>query len=269
MRTQLKEGERLIIEVRKHWIVLSKPFIATACMIFVLQNLSKYNLLGLKETLHKAGLCGIIICALYLIYVWLDRKYDIWAVTNQRVIDESGVVTHKAKESPLEKINNIDVVQTLSGRLMGYGRVQIQTAALEGESWIDFVEKPEALRDAIIRERENLKVQPAQAEGHRTGADTAGEVRETRECPFCAEIILKKARICRFCGREIPEGKTPVIIETLQEKTLQEETLQEKTTPEETPFSEARDEAPLGETPSANAPAYRNPHSWKQKAARG
>jgi len=127
MRTQLKEGEKLIIEVRKHWIVLSKPFIATACMIFVLQNLGKYNLLGLKETLHKAGLCGIIICALYLIYVWLDRKYDIWAVTNQRVIDESGVVTHKAKESPLEKINNIDVVQTLSGRLMGYGRVQIQT----------------------------------------------------------------------------------------------------------------------------------------------
>ncbi|HNS16149.1 MAG TPA: hypothetical protein PKM08_12540, partial [Syntrophorhabdaceae bacterium] len=58
--------------------------------------------------------------------------------------------------------------------------------------------------------------------------------------PFCAEIILKKARICRFCGRELPEGKAPVIIETLQEKTLQE-----KTTPEEAQFSEARDEAPL------------------------
>jgi len=28
-------------------------------------------------------------------------------------------------------------------------------------------------------------------------------VREERECPFCAEPILKKARICKHCGREV------------------------------------------------------------------
>jgi len=25
----------------------------------------------------------------------------------------------------------------------------------------------------------------------------------TRECPFCAEIIKKKAKICKHCGKEI------------------------------------------------------------------
>ena len=29
------------------------------------------------------------------------------------------------------------------------------------------------------------------------------EPREERECPYCAEKILKKARVCRFCGREM------------------------------------------------------------------
>jgi hypothetical protein len=28
-------------------------------------------------------------------------------------------------------------------------------------------------------------------------------VREERECPFCAEPILKKARVCKHCGRDV------------------------------------------------------------------
>jgi Na+-transporting NADH:ubiquinone oxidoreductase subunit NqrC len=34
-------------------------------------------------------------------------------------------------------------------------------------------------------------------------AATAEPVREERECPFCAELILKKARVCKHCGREV------------------------------------------------------------------
>lgn len=30
-----------------------------------------------------------------------------------------------------------------------------------------------------------------------------GEVRDERECPYCAELILKKARVCKHCGREV------------------------------------------------------------------
>jgi hypothetical protein len=28
-------------------------------------------------------------------------------------------------------------------------------------------------------------------------------VREERDCPFCAEPILKKAKVCKHCGREV------------------------------------------------------------------
>ncbi len=37
----------------------------------------------------------------------------------------------------------------------------------------------------------------------RDGARLSGEVREERECPYCAELILKKARVCKHCGREV------------------------------------------------------------------
>ena len=312
MRTKLKEEENLIIEVRKHWIVLLKPIVAIACILFILPNLNKYNPSGFKDILFKASLYGLAACILYLVYVYLDRRYDIWAVTNQRVIDESGIITHRAKESPLEKINNIDIVQTLMGRLMGYGRVQIQTAATEGESWINFVEKPVALQDAIIRERENLRKRENLKEredmekrknlagGETPARDTIKEppkIQEIRECPFCAETILKKAKICRFCGRELPKeelpgggvsAKEPLTREILTEKTfaekpLIEKPLAEKTLTKKAPIVETTEagltseKTPIADTPQAenakaeNAKAkealsYHNPHLWKRIA---
>jgi formylglycine-generating enzyme required for sulfatase activity len=37
----------------------------------------------------------------------------------------------------------------------------------------------------------------------RDGARLSGAVRDERDCPFCAERILKKARVCRYCGRDV------------------------------------------------------------------
>jgi hypothetical protein len=28
----------------------------------------------------------------------------------------------------------------------------------------------------------------------------------SRRCPFCAEVVRSEAIVCRFCGRDLPEG---------------------------------------------------------------
>lgn len=33
--------------------------------------------------------------------------------------------------------------------------------------------------------------------------ETAAPLREERDCPFCAERILMKARVCKHCGRDV------------------------------------------------------------------
>jgi len=32
---------------------------------------------------------------------------------------------------------------------------------------------------------------------------SAAPTREERECPFCAELILAKAKVCKHCGRDV------------------------------------------------------------------
>ena len=34
--------------------------------------------------------------------------------------------------------------------------------------------------------------------------------RDKRECPYCAELILKKARVCKHCGKEVEPDKDTV-----------------------------------------------------------
>ena len=48
------------------------------------------------------------------------------------------------------------------------------------------------------------------------GTKLVPEIREERECPYCAEPILKKARVCKHCGRDVeplakPETPAPSI----------------------------------------------------------
>jgi DNA-directed RNA polymerase subunit RPC12/RpoP len=49
----------------------------------------------------------------------------------------------------------------------------------------------------------------------RDGARLAAESREERECPYCAERILKKARVCKHCGHDVgPVAGTDIAAQT-------------------------------------------------------
>jgi uncharacterized membrane protein YdbT with pleckstrin-like domain len=73
------------------------------------------------------------------------------------VIDETGLLSHYAKESPLEKINNVSYDQTLFGRIFNYGHVEIQTAAEIGSTDYNDVHAPKTLKDTITLAQADYK----------------------------------------------------------------------------------------------------------------
>ena len=61
------------------------------------------------------------------------------------------------KESPLDKINNVEYNQTLAGRIFGYGDVSIQTAAEMGDTTYKFIHHPRLFKDTITHAQEEYK----------------------------------------------------------------------------------------------------------------
>jgi uncharacterized membrane protein YdbT with pleckstrin-like domain len=145
MKTQLKKDEKIMLETRPHWFTLVVPFLIMAIGLTIGFLIGSYGLL--------IGL--ISVC--FIIYKIVERNNNIWAVTNLRVVDEYGVFSNNAKESPLDKINNVSYSQSFWGKIFVYGNVQIQTAAEIGSTTYYTVQNPRKLKDTITNMQEEYK----------------------------------------------------------------------------------------------------------------
>jgi uncharacterized membrane protein YdbT with pleckstrin-like domain len=140
MRTPLQKGEQVLLVTHTSWISLVGPgFLALAGMVIS-------YFVGFFD--HWGWIAAALgIC--YFLVRYFQWRVNIWAVTNYRVIDEEGLLSHFAKESPLDKINNVSYDQTLWGRIFQYGHVEIQTAAQIGATDYYLVFRPKRLKDVI------------------------------------------------------------------------------------------------------------------------
>jgi len=197
MRTRLRPDEELLAVVRRHWIVMGGPL---AGILFLLGCLVGALYLGRPWVAPAAGV-ALALGVAWAAWRWLDWRCDLWAVTSQRVIDESGVLSVRMIDSPLDRIETVTCLQSLWGRILGYGTLNVQTAAEIGSATIEGVTRPMELKELILGQQQSRRGVTRGAAA--PGVPAAGAQVDTRECPYCAEIIKVRARVCRFCGRNV------------------------------------------------------------------
>jgi membrane protein YdbS with pleckstrin-like domain len=153
VRSRLRPGEEAVLVVHRHPIALVGPAVLTVLLAgaFAASWMS-------PEPALRIGTGALFgLTALWALGRWLTWRADLWVVTTQRVIDESGVLTVKMMDSPLEIIQNVGCEQSIFGRMLGFGRVSIQTAAEQGMMTLEGIGQPEALRDAILDMKERRR----------------------------------------------------------------------------------------------------------------
>ena len=148
MRTVLKKDEKILLITRQHWVKLVLPFLVWIILAVLL--------FWLIESKTWAFII-VLVVALYPLFEVLNYKHNLWCVTNLRVVDESGFFSLHSKESPLDKINNVEYDQSIWGRLFGFGNVDIQTAAELGETKYQLIHHPKLLKDTITHAQEEYK----------------------------------------------------------------------------------------------------------------
>jgi uncharacterized membrane protein YdbT with pleckstrin-like domain len=148
MRTPLQKGEKILLVTYSSWVSLIWPVLG-----LILAFPIGYKM-GFE---HLYAWVLIVFGILFFLGRYASWKVNIWVVTNYRVIDEAGLLSHYAKESPLDKINNVSYDQTVAGRLFNFGHVEIQTAADLGATDYYNVNHPRRLKDTITAAQSEFK----------------------------------------------------------------------------------------------------------------
>lgn len=116
----------------------------------------------MEETVKRAKLSVVALifklfvdlfaCCILIGLVWLPRdliKYftTILEITNKRVRGKTGLVKTNELDSPLNKINSVQVKQGFFGKVFNYGTVAITTASSVFE--FDYVTNPDEFKTLL------------------------------------------------------------------------------------------------------------------------
>lgn len=141
-----EEGEVIVDEVRKHWVVYVVPALLALGGVFFLW-------LSLVASVTIAWLPLVVAFGLFGWASWraLAANMDRFVITNMRVFRIKGVLVRSQATMPLGRILDITVVKPMTGRLLGYGHFTFESAAQDqGLRDIRFVGDPDG-RDLAIQ----------------------------------------------------------------------------------------------------------------------
>ena len=144
----LQPGEKVLYSTNAHWMFFL-PAIAAWIVAVVFLVLSRMIVGDMPVLLCLAMAALAAIFALYKTFTaWFHRWTTETDVTNLRVIHKTGFIQRRTFEMSLDKVESVDVNQSILGRILNYGDVTILGVG-EGKETIATIASPLAFRNSI------------------------------------------------------------------------------------------------------------------------
>jgi uncharacterized membrane protein YdbT with pleckstrin-like domain len=144
----LQPGEKVLYSTNAHWIFYL-PAIGAWIVAIVLFILSRATSVDGLIVLCLAASALVAIAALYwTVKAWFHRWTTETDVTNMRVVHKTGFIRRRTFEMALDKVESVDVNQSILGRILNYGSVTIKGVG-EGNETIPTIGAPLDFRNHI------------------------------------------------------------------------------------------------------------------------
>ncbi len=149
---ELAEGEQLIRVARPSWwTIVPRSLLAVAVLAVAIV------VLVLGQWLTALVLWAIVVPLVLVAWIAMiaSRVFRILsteiALTNRRVTSKSGLFRVEVKTTPLDKVNNVNVVQSMFGRMLHYGDIEVTTATTDeaDNHFIKSLAHPNGFRNAL------------------------------------------------------------------------------------------------------------------------
>jgi hypothetical protein len=161
----LTEGEQIVLRSRQHWLALLSRartgvllwVIGLALLVVVVW----FNVAsgGIRDVISGVA---IVLLALGLV-IFIFRAWQWWAqdyiVTNRRLLKVTGIMNKRSADSSLEKINDAILSQSLWGRILNFGNLEILTAADQAVDRYYMLKAPKEFKKVMLTQKHNLETE--------------------------------------------------------------------------------------------------------------
>lgn len=171
VQQSLAPDEELVHVGKFHWIYTFNAFFAivwgiAGAVVVVVGSVFMYKQLGFLrgdvgvlaavQALHPGlRIFSFIVFVLGLMSfarMMVIKATTEIAITNSRLIYKRGLIARQVGEMSIDRIEGVNILQSLVGRLLNYGRIAIRGMGI-GEVILPPIEDPIAFRTAIEKAR--------------------------------------------------------------------------------------------------------------------
>ena len=171
----LTEGEHLVLRLHQHWKTVLWPILILAATVAALLVL----LLMLSAVRDSAaGRIALGVAALVVVVIWVARPLLRWwttsyELTNRRLRLRAGIITRTGRDFPLSKISDVSFAQGLLDRLLGCGRLIVESPGERGQLVLTEIPRVQDVQatlfqlvedeqDRLVYEQQSWEHQPPQ-----------------------------------------------------------------------------------------------------------
>ena len=143
----LQPGETVKAVGKLHWIVFVRGLLLGAVAIVILSYARRVG----PDTADILRIVGGLV-ALAGVAAWVHSWFERWitelSVTNHRVIYKRGFIRRHTVEMNMDKVETVNVDQSILGRLLGFGTIHVLGTG-QGIESLARIASPLQLRNAI------------------------------------------------------------------------------------------------------------------------
>src|SRR5688500_9792405 len=161
----LTVGEQVILRTRQHWLaLLSKSrdalllfLIGIALLVVVVWfNVQRGLLRDILSVLALVVFVLGLLIFLYRLWAWWAQDY---VITNRRLLKVTGILNKRSGDSSLEKINDAILSQSVWGRMLNFGNLEILTAADQAVDRYYMLNNPKEFKKVMLTQKHALETE--------------------------------------------------------------------------------------------------------------
>jgi uncharacterized membrane protein YdbT with pleckstrin-like domain len=149
----LSQGEHLVLKLHPHWKTLLRPVLVLVLIVVAAPALllllpAHASTLPVRLAVAAAALLAAIIWFGVPLLRWWTTSYEL---TNRRLRLREGILSRRGRDFPLIRISDVSFSHGLLDRLLGCGRLVVESAGEHGQLVLTEIPRVQEVQSTLFQ----------------------------------------------------------------------------------------------------------------------